>query len=113
MIDYDFSKGWKPYEWEKIPADLDIPEDVKHHLVKTSDGVHLAGSFRAAEFLEKNGAIPLGWKVYEGGMITCEIPKGILDSNMLKVRERNGKQVLLVTPEAFWFVESCGYSVAK
>ena len=113
MIDYDFSKGWKPYEWEKIPADLDIPEDVKHHLVKTSDGVHLAGSFRAAEFLEKNGAIPLGWKVYEGGMITCEIPKGILDSNMLKVRERNGKQVLLVAPEAFWFVESCGYSVAK
>ena len=109
---WDFSKGWKPYEGGNIPSK--IPVDLKLTSTKV-DGkkVYLAGSFQTVEFLEENGAVPLGWKVYEGGKITSEIPKEILDAGMLKVRERGGKQVLLVAPDAVSFVEDCKYTLVK
>lgn len=116
LINYDFSQGWKPYEGGKLPSTSDIPKSIQRTMTSTVvDGkeVHLAGSLETAQYLEEHGAIPLGWRIYEGGEIVSEIPKELLDSGMLQVRMRGDKVVLLVDPDAFWFVDSCGCSVAK
>lgn len=114
LANYDFTKGWKPYEGGNLPSD--IPENIRRTMTSTVlDGkkVHLAGSLATAEFLEQKGAIPLGWRIYEGVEIVSEIPKELLDSGLLQVRMRGDKVDLLVAPDAFWFVDSCGCSVAK
>ena len=74
LANYDFMKGWKPYEGGNLPSD--IPENIRRTMTSTVlDGkkVHLAGSLATAEFLEQKGAIPLGWRAYEEIEIVSEI----------------------------------------
>lgn len=114
LINYDFSQGWKPYEGGKLPSTSDIPKSIQRTMTSTVvDGkdVHLAGSLETAQYLEEHGAIPLGWRIYEGGELKHEIPKKILD--LLQVKEYDGKQVLLVAPEAFYYVEMCNFTPLK
>ena len=107
LVNYDFTKGWKSYEGGNLPSD--IPENVRRTMTSTVlDGkeVHLAGSLATAEFLEQNGAIPLGWRAYEGIEIISEIPKELLDSGMFQIKMRGDKAILWVAPGAFWFMDN-------
>jgi hypothetical protein len=109
LANYDFTKGWKPYEGGKLPSTSDIPKSIQRTMTSTVvDGkeVHLAGSLETAQYLEEHGAIPLGWRAYEGIEIVSEIPKELLDSGMFQIKMRGDKAILWVAPGAFWFMDN-------